>query len=561
MAFLLGLGVLGQIAGHLGSHHKHGIDPTAQTNPAAQSFGSVLNGQLDALGASDPLAQLTAIVQKGTPISTVADRLAHLVAKRAGPQADAVAKHIKSALSPPSNAPPGKTAAQQVAALARRLQTYLGGVARGADQRVGQKSDTSGQILDANRAKDIPAQHDPESVSSQLDVSALARSLLAQVAASFGPVQSAQTGAAATPLASSSAHEAVSAFSEAAKAQTSQASALARLQGALASAQSGNAPDASDAVNAASDPQSAAATTAPQPQTDPAGLLARMLMRAASVDARVNADAVSAAALGARGSGTQTAAAVHAVNGGASHGEGVNFAQTTAAARLEAALGDIVAASAQARNDNGSSDSDGGAAFRNASSSTADTPAASTKSVASVSDSLAFAVPAASPQTFVHTPASAANSAFGASVDPSAIVEQVVRSMAMRTQSDGTSEVRMRLVPEHLGSVTLSLKVDGSNVSATAVAQNADVRNALVSHQQQLARSLADAGLKLTGFTVNLGGGNAGHDQPRDRTSGFGRHYAVHEVTAAGQTDSTEGTSADPAILPQSTLALFNYLA
>jgi flagellar hook-length control protein FliK len=416
--------------------------------------------------------------------------------------------------------------------------------------------------LDANRARELPAQHDPESASSQLDVSALARSLLAQVAASFGPVQSAQTASAATPLASSSAHAAVSAFSEAAKATTGQASTLARLQAALASAQSGKAPDdPADAAGTSSptDPPNAASAV-PQPeQSDAAGLLARMMLRAASVDARVNANAVAAAALATRGSGLQTAAAVHAVNGGATHGEGVNFAGTTSSARLEAALGEIVAATAQARNDT-SPDDNGGAAFRDASASTSNAPAAATKSPAPAGDPIAFAVPTAAPQPFAHL-APTANSAFGTSVDPSAIVEQVVRGMAMRTQSDGTSEVRLRLVPEHLGAVTLSLKVDGSNVSATALAQNADVRNALVAHQHQLARSLADAGLKLTGFTVNLSGGNAGHDHQRDRTSGFGRQFAVHEVTAAGQTDSTESSSGDPALLPQSTLALFNYLA
>ncbi|HKE36998.1 MAG TPA: hypothetical protein VKB39_06180, partial [Candidatus Baltobacteraceae bacterium] len=234
MAFLLSnIGLLGQMAGH-GSHPKS-IDPSAQSNPYAPSFGSVLGGQMNALGSSDPLAQLTSMVQNGMPISTVVDRLAGLVAERSGSHAGAVAKSIKSALSPPSNAPPGTTAAQEVAALARRLQSWLGGVAGGADQRVGQQSDTSGQVLDANRARELPAQTDPESVSSQLDVSALARSLLAQVAASLGAVQGAQTTAAATPLASSPAHAAVSAFSEAAKASTGLASTLARLQTAVAS--------------------------------------------------------------------------------------------------------------------------------------------------------------------------------------------------------------------------------------------------------------------------------------------------------------------------------------
>lgn len=544
MGFLLSnIGLLGQMAGH-GSHHK-GTDPSAQlTNSSAQSFGSVLSGQMDALGSSDPLAQLSAVVQNGTPISTVVDRLAGLVAQRSGSRAGAVAKSIKSALSPPSNAPPGTTATQQVAALARRLQSWLGGVAGGADQRVGQQSDTSGQVLDANRARELPAQTDPESASSQLDVSALARSLLAQVAASFGPVQSAQTTAAATPLASSSAHAAVSAFSEAAKASTGLASTLARLQTSVAS----SATDASDNAASASNAQAAAGTHAPA-QSDAAGILARMLMRAANTDAQVNGNTVATAVPQMRSANL----------GIAPHGEGVNFAQTAAGARLEAALGEIVAATAQNHGGNASADDQSGSSFRNAGSLPGDTPASSNKP-ASITDALAFTVPTTSSSPFTNVQ-SASSSAYGSSVDPSALVEQIVRGMSMRTQSDGTSEVRMRLVPEHLGSVTLSLKVDGSNVSATAVAQNADVRNALVAHQQQLARSLADSGLKLTSFSVNLSGGHAGQDQPRDRTSGFGRQYAVHEVAASGRTDSTESTSAEPAIVPQSTLALLNYLA
>src|SRR5579862_7478019 len=192
MAFLLSsLGVTG-LVGHLfGSHaHKHALDPSAQPNVGNASFGSVLNGQIDALGASDPLAQLSAVVQNGTPIHRVVDRLANLTANAVQnrlAQHGTSASHthlvnsIKSALSPPSNAPPGSTATQQVAALARRLQSWLGGVARGADQRVGQQKDSSGQVLDANRARELPAQHDPEPTSSNLDVSALARSLLSSV--------------------------------------------------------------------------------------------------------------------------------------------------------------------------------------------------------------------------------------------------------------------------------------------------------------------------------------------------------------------------------------------
>jgi flagellar hook-length control protein FliK len=105
-----------------------------------------------------------------------------------------------------------------------------------------------------------------------------------------------------------------------------------------------------------------------------------------------------------------------------------------------------------------------------------------------------------------NTPTTAAQSQTPAQVpvDPNAVVDQVLQGISMRTLSDGSQTLRMRLVPESLGSVTVSLQVQGSSVNATLVAQNTDVRDALLANQQMLTRSLADAGLKLAGFTVNL---------------------------------------------------------
>ena len=89
-------------------------------------------------------------------------------------------------------------------------------------------------------------------------------------------------------------------------------------------------------------------------------------------------------------------------------------------------------------------------------------------------------------------------------VDPNAVVDQVLAGISMRNLSDGSQTVRMRLIPETLGSVTVNLSVQGGSVNATMVAQNTEVRDALLANQQALARSLADAGLKLSSFNVNL---------------------------------------------------------
>ena len=612
MAFLLSsFGLPGQIVGgllssHGAGHTGGGVKHLSQ--PWASSFGAVLNGKLDALGAGDPVTQLTNAVQSGTPISAITDRLAGHVADAVQRQLPAaqlgsgasrtqLVDSIKAALSPPGNAPPGATATQEVATLARRLHNWLGGVAREADQRAGQQSDTSGQVLDAKRARELPAPHEnPEAnTSNQVNTSALARSLLASVASSLGVQPGSATGSAlqiATASASSpdSARANAASTSAIARDVVSQSSLQARLQassvaqpgketpldaqrgpahGQVQPAPSAQAP--APATQALLQPKAApqnvpAPSNAPTGSPAPADLVARMLMRASGVDARVNPNGVAPAENAP--AAAQTAAAplvARPMDGGGT------TLPSAMANRMTALLTQAVGAAAASANGGtgGNASTNGNApghdafanlanAFAAAPNSPAHAPAAADAAIPT------FAVPAtpgtaASPNaTSTQQAAASANPMLA---DPSALVEQVVKGMAMRTQANGTSEVRLRLSPESLGSINMKLSVDGTNVSATAVAQNSEVRNALLSHQHQLARSLAESGLKLTSFTVDLSGQNANPDRGlHDRSGGFGRHYHVIETGNVHGTES-ESTNGGPALLPGHTLALLNYLA
>lgn len=119
----------------------------------------------------------------------------------------------------------------------------------------------------------------------------------------------------------------------------------------------------------------------------------------------------------------------------------------------------------------------------------------------------------------------------------------------------------MRLQPEHLGDVALKLTVTGNTITANVIAQNAHVRDLLLNNQQQLARSLADAGLSLGNFSVDVSGGNAGFTQqqtPQQRAfvhaNGFGHALATEEEPWA---DSRFG----PPLLPAGKALVLNYLA
>jgi hypothetical protein len=64
--------------------------------------------------------------------------------------------------------------------------------------------------------------------------------------------------------------------------------------------------------------------------------------------------------------------------------------------------------------------------------------------------------------------------------------------------------------------VSVKLVVTGGSVDASITAHNVDAQNVLAGAHNQLAKSLADAGLKLQSFTVSLAGGTAGN---RDQQS------------------------------------------
>jgi len=119
-------------------------------------------------------------------------------------------------------------------------------------------------------------------------------------------------------------------------------------------------------------------------------------------------------------------------------------------------------------------------------------------------------------------------------VDANAVVDHMLRGMAIRT-TDGQSEVRLRLVPENLGDVSVKLVVNGGSVDASIVAHTADAQTALAGGQLQLAKTLADAGLKLQSFTVGLAGdfsGNRDQSRPNDswNRSGWRRIGVVESV-------------------------------
>jgi flagellar hook-length control protein FliK len=119
--------------------------------------------------------------------------------------------------------------------------------------------------------------------------------------------------------------------------------------------------------------------------------------------------------------------------------------------------------------------------------------------------------------------ASGLASQIAAQVADTDAAQQVIRSM--RLQWNGSvGEAQLRLQPEHLGQVLVSVRVDQGAVSATLQADSASAQQWIQTHQQELRQALQEQGLRVTEFTVTTNpddrqrqNASQQQDQPRDQ--------------------------------------------
>jgi flagellar hook-length control protein FliK len=96
---------------------------------------------------------------------------------------------------------------------------------------------------------------------------------------------------------------------------------------------------------------------------------------------------------------------------------------------------------------------------------------------------------------------------------------QIVQSMRVQFR-DGVGEAVLKLKPEHLGSVSISLRVENGGLKASVQAEAPAVRQWLESQQDTLRNALAEHGLRLDRFDVEPDGQRqASPDDPRDEQS------------------------------------------
>ena len=521
----------------------------------------------------DPTAALASLFASGITPAEFTNTLsmqigqAAATAAKAPPAArDAVAKQFAtafaSALSPPGTAPP-TSAQQEAATLVQRFTGIVNGLARGQTTIKGQKNEISGTLLDAISAKEPPAPTTttpPPTASTPAIDEALSSllSLLPNHAAS-NAIASGRTAAsnlvASTGLpTASSLVQTTGAIprSSPEPAKAEPAPSVLDTLPTLTSLANFAAPPTPPLPHAGTAPEPPVRDTSfSAPSVTPnanAGqnldLLGRMIARAAGTDATLTAARAAAGEPSSPATFATASFATAGLTGAPSPGQLDSGQMLRLTAMLTAAAeGGAGSTGSHLSSGFGSSTGRDSSSFGNQTSNAA----------------LGFAIPSLHGAANAAAPSAAAPTS--QPLDVQALAEQMIAGMQLRTASDGSSQMQIKLVPEHLGEVAVKLTVSGTNVTANVVAQNADTRTALLANHQQLARSLADSGLKLTGFSVDVSGGKQQDRGSDGKGPGLGRRYTIHELGAPAAQPTDALVSSNAGMLSADGNALYNYLA
>jgi flagellar hook-length control protein FliK len=102
--------------------------------------------------------------------------------------------------------------------------------------------------------------------------------------------------------------------------------------------------------------------------------------------------------------------------------------------------------------------------------------------------------------------------------DEGALEHQIVRAIRLQWQG-GIGQATIRLQPEHLGSLVVSLRVDGGVVSASVRAETPAVEQWISANERDLRSGLERQGLTLDRLVVNPDGHERRHSARDERRS------------------------------------------
>ncbi len=106
------------------------------------------------------------------------------------------------------------------------------------------------------------------------------------------------------------------------------------------------------------------------------------------------------------------------------------------------------------------------------------------------------------PHALLKSTAAAERGSNTSEIDPARFLHRVAKAFESAHQRDG--EVRLRLHPAELGSLTIEVKIHEGTLTARIQAETSEARTALVDNLPQLRERLAEQGIRIEQFDVDL---------------------------------------------------------
>jgi flagellar hook-length control protein FliK len=127
----------------------------------------------------------------------------------------------------------------------------------------------------------------------------------------------------------------------------------------------------------------------------------------------------------------------------------------------------------------------------------------------------------------LNVPASTLNTPTGLTAERAQIMEQVTRHLEMMRLTNGRGEMTLRLQPETLGSLHVTIASHADGVVARIVAQTEQVQHVMQTAKDELRTALENRGLRLHDLDVSVGQGAVS-----DGRTAFGSAYQTPQEQA-----------------------------
>jgi len=113
------------------------------------------------------------------------------------------------------------------------------------------------------------------------------------------------------------------------------------------------------------------------------------------------------------------------------------------------------------------------------------------------------------------------------------VIQRIARSFNRISAEGGT--INLRLHPEHLGSVTVQVKLEGRSMAARLTTETTAARDAIMADLPALRQRLADQGFDVTKFQVDVAGNGADATFAQTNSDSQSRQY--ENRSSGSQTD------------------------